>query len=101
MQSASRSSLVPQVIRLAVPLGLVLLAAALLLSTRKLEAHNRQPVALPTAPIVRYSPVAVVPSECSARIAAARAPLEYTLARGETLATGRLGLGLSGEAARQ
>lgn len=101
MQSASRSSLVPQVIRLAVPLGLVLLAAALLLSTRKLEAHNRQPVALTTAPIVRYSPVAVVPSECSARIAAARVPLEYTLARGETLASVLRGLGFSGEEARQ
>jgi len=101
MQSASRSSLVPRVIRLAVPLGLVFLAAALLLSTRKLEAHNRQPRALASGPVVRYSPLAVLPSECSARIAAARVPVEYTLARGQTLARVLLGLGFSGEEARQ
>jgi murein DD-endopeptidase MepM/ murein hydrolase activator NlpD len=101
MQSAGRSSLVPQLIRLAVPLGLVLLAAALLLSTRKLEARNRQPLALAVGPIVRYSPLAVLPSECSARIATARVPVEYTLARGETLARVLRGLGFSGEEARQ
>jgi murein DD-endopeptidase MepM/ murein hydrolase activator NlpD len=101
MQSASRSSLVPRLIRLAVPLGLIALAAALLLSTRKLEAHNRQPLALAIGPIVRYSPLAVLPSECSARIAAARVPVEHTLSRGETLAQVLLGLGFSGEEARQ
>jgi murein DD-endopeptidase MepM/ murein hydrolase activator NlpD len=101
MQSASRSSLVPRLIRLAVPLGLVSLAAALLLSTRELEAHNRQPLALSIGPIVRYSPLAVLPSECSARIAAARVPVEHTLARGETLARVLLGLGFSGEEAHQ
>src|SRR5260370_591643 len=37
MQSASSSSLVPRLIRLAVPLGLAALAAALLLSTRALD----------------------------------------------------------------
>src|SRR5579862_2436934 len=101
MQSASRSSLVPQLIRLAVPLGLIALAAALLLSTRKLEAHNRQPLALTIGPIVRYSPLAVLPSECSARIATARVPVEHTLSRGETLAKLLLGLGFSGEETRQ
>jgi murein DD-endopeptidase MepM/ murein hydrolase activator NlpD len=101
MQSASRSSLVPRLIRLAVPLGLIALAAALLLSTRKLEAHNRQPLALAIGPIVRYSPLAVLPSECSARIAVARVPVEHTLSRGETLAKVLLGLGFSGEEARQ
>jgi murein DD-endopeptidase MepM/ murein hydrolase activator NlpD len=101
MQSASRSSLVPRLIRLAVPLGLIALAAALLLSTRKLEAHNRQPLALAIGPIVRYSPLAVLPSECSARIAAARVPVEHTLSRGETLGKVLLGLGFSGEEARQ
>lgn len=101
MQSASRSTLVPQLIRLAVPLGLIALAAALLLSTRKLEAHNRQPLAAAIGPIVRYSPLAVLPSECSARIAAVRVPVEHTLSRGETLAKVLLGLGFSGEEARQ
>src|ERR1700732_1153268 len=101
MQSASRSSLVPRLIRLAVPLGLIALAAALLLSTRKLEAHNRQPPAPAIGPIVRYSPLAVLPSECSARIAAARVPVEHTLSRGETLGKVLLGLGFSGEEARQ
>jgi murein DD-endopeptidase MepM/ murein hydrolase activator NlpD len=101
MQSASRSSVVPQLIRLAVPLGLVALAAALLLSTRKLEAHNRQPLALAIGPIVRYSPLAVLPSECSARIATARVPVERTLSRGETLAKLLLGLGFSAEETRQ
>jgi murein DD-endopeptidase MepM/ murein hydrolase activator NlpD len=101
MQSASRSSLVPRLIRLAVPLGLIALAAALLLSTRKLEAHNRQPPALAIGPIVRYSPLAVLPSECSARIAAARVPVDYTLSRGETLAKVLLGVGFNGEEVRQ
>jgi murein DD-endopeptidase MepM/ murein hydrolase activator NlpD len=101
MQSAERFSLGPQFIRLAVPLGLVFLAAALSLSTRELEAHNRNPLAVEVGPIVRYSALAVLPSDCTARIAAARVPVEYTLARGESLAQVLRRLGLSGDDTRQ
>jgi murein DD-endopeptidase MepM/ murein hydrolase activator NlpD len=101
MQSVERFSLGPRFIRLAVPLGLVFLAAALSLSTRHLEAHNRNPLALEVGPIVRYSALAVLPSECSARIAAARVPVEYTLARGESLAQVLRRLGFSGADTRQ
>jgi murein DD-endopeptidase MepM/ murein hydrolase activator NlpD len=101
MQSAERFYLGPLFIRLAVPLGLVFLAAALSLSTREIEAHNRHPLVLEVGPIVRYSALAVLPSECTARIAAARVPVEYTLARGETLAQVLRRLGLSGDDTRQ
>jgi murein DD-endopeptidase MepM/ murein hydrolase activator NlpD len=101
MQSAERFSLGPRLIRLAVPLGLVFLATALVLSTRKLEAHNHSPLALETGPIGRYSPLAVLPSACSARIAEARVPVEYSLARGETLGQVLRRLGFSGDDARQ
>jgi murein DD-endopeptidase MepM/ murein hydrolase activator NlpD len=101
MQSAERFFLGPLFIRLAVPLGLVFLAAALSLSTRELEAHNRNPLALEVGPIVRYSALAVLPSECTARIAAARVPVEYTLSRGETLAQVLRRLGLGGDDTRQ
>jgi murein DD-endopeptidase MepM/ murein hydrolase activator NlpD len=96
MQSVERYSLGPSLIRLAVPLGLVCLAAALLLSTRQLEARNRSQHGLlvEIGPIARYSPRAVLPTECSSRLGEARVPVEYTLRRGETLAQvlGRLGL---------
>jgi len=101
MQSAVRFSLGPFVIRMAVPLGLIFLATALLLSTRQLEAHNRNPLVLESGPMVRYSALAVLPSECSARIAEARVPVEYTLARGETLARVLRRLGVGGDDALQ
>ncbi|MBV8201247.1 MAG: peptidoglycan DD-metalloendopeptidase family protein [Acidobacteria bacterium] len=101
MQSAERFSLGPRLIRLAVPLGLAFLAAALILSTRKLEAHDRGPLALESGPIDRYSPLAVLPSACSARLAAARVAVEYSLARGETLGQVLRRLGMSGDDARQ
>jgi murein DD-endopeptidase MepM/ murein hydrolase activator NlpD len=101
MQSAERFRLGPPLIRLAVPLGLVFLAAALVLSTRSLEAHNHNRLALETGPIGRYSPLAVLPSACSSGIAAARVPVEYSLARGETLGQVLRRLGFSGEDARQ
>ncbi|HYL05246.1 MAG TPA: peptidoglycan DD-metalloendopeptidase family protein [Thermoanaerobaculia bacterium] len=101
MQSAERFSLGPRLIRLAVPLGLVSLAAALVLSTRQLAAHDHNQLTLETGPIGRYSPLAVLPSACSARIAAVRVPAEYTLARGETLGQVLRRLGLSSDDARQ
>jgi murein DD-endopeptidase MepM/ murein hydrolase activator NlpD len=100
MQPAERFSAGPQLIRLAVPLGLAFLAAALSLSTRKLEAHNRNPLTLEIGPVVRYSARAVLPSECSARLGEVRVPVDYTLRRGETLAQVLRRLGLSGEEAR-
>jgi murein DD-endopeptidase MepM/ murein hydrolase activator NlpD len=99
MQSAERFSVGPQLIRLAVPLGLAFLAAALSLSTRKLEAHNRTTLTPEIGPVVRYSARAVLPSECSARLGEARVPVQYTLRRGETLAQVLRRLGLSGEEA--
>ncbi len=101
MQSAERSWLGPQCLRLAVPLGLVCLAAALFTSTRSLEFHNRGALAVETGPLVRYSAFAVLPSACSARLASARVPVEYTLTRGETLSQVLRRLGFSGEEARQ
>jgi murein DD-endopeptidase MepM/ murein hydrolase activator NlpD len=101
MQSVESFSLGPRLIRLAVPLGLVSLAAALVLSTRQLAAHDHSPLALETGPIARYSRLAVLPSACSARIAAVRVPAEYTLAHGETLGQVLRRLGLSSDDARQ
>jgi murein DD-endopeptidase MepM/ murein hydrolase activator NlpD len=100
MQSAERFSVGPRFIRLAVPLGLVSLAAALALSTHKLEAHNHNPLALEIGPMVRFSARAVLPSECSARLGEARVPVEYALRRGETFAQVLRRLGVEGEQAR-
>jgi murein DD-endopeptidase MepM/ murein hydrolase activator NlpD len=103
MQS-QRFSLAPQFIRLAVPLGLLLLAAALLLSTHQLEAgmHGRRSQ-LPAeiGPLTRYSPHTSLPSECSAHIAEARLPVQYTLRHGETIGQVLRRLGLSGAEAHR
>jgi len=101
MQSAEGFSLGPRLIRVAVPLGLVSLAAALVLSTRQLAAHTHNQLALESGPIGRYSPLAVLPSACSARLAAVRVPADYTLERGETLGQVLRRLGLSSDEARQ
>jgi murein DD-endopeptidase MepM/ murein hydrolase activator NlpD len=102
MHSVEPYSLGPRLIRLAVPLGLVFLAAALVLSTRSLEAHNRSQHGLLVSigPVVRYSPRAVLPTECSARLAEARVPVASTLRHGETLAQVLKRLGLNGVDAR-
>jgi murein DD-endopeptidase MepM/ murein hydrolase activator NlpD len=84
-------------IRLAVPLGSLCLAASLLLATRSLEATSRS--RLPTGPIVRFSPRNTLPSDCSARLGQARVPVEYTLRRGETLSGVLRRLGMNGEEA--
>jgi hypothetical protein len=101
MQPAVGFSLGPYFLRLAVPLGLLCLGAALGLSTRSLEAHNHAALAVETGPLVRYSALAVLPSPCSARLAAAQVPVEHALARGETFAQLLRRLGFSGEEARR
>src|ERR1700724_3858096 len=102
MQSVEPHSLGPRLIRLAVPLGLVFLAASLVLSTRSLEAHNstQHGLIVDIGPVARYSPRAVLPTECSARLAEARVPVASSLRRGETLAQVLKRLGLNGVDAR-
>lgn len=87
----------PRLLRLAVPVTLLAAAAALALATRSLEAHAHagNPLARTVEPIVRYSPRAVLPTECSARLGLARVPIDYTLQRGETLAQVLRRLGMS------
>lgn len=87
----------PRLLRLAVPVTLLAAAAALALTTRSLEAHARagSRQARPVEPIVRYSPRAVLPTECSARLGEARVPVDFTLRRGETLAQVLRRLGMS------
>ena len=82
----------PNVLRWLLPLGLGLLAAALLLTTRDLEAYNRSPFPLP--PVARFNARITLPNETSRWIDQARIPVELTLLRGETVADvfGKLGL---------
>jgi murein DD-endopeptidase MepM/ murein hydrolase activator NlpD len=77
------------------------MAGALSLSTSHLEARTRSELAASVGPIQHYSPRAVLPSDCTALLAAARIPVTYTLRSGETLAQVLHRLGLSGEEARQ
>ena len=87
-----RLHLGPNVLRWLLPLGLILLAAGLFLTTRDLEAYNRSPFPLP--PTSRFNARITLPDETSRWIEQARVPVEYTLLRGETVAEvfGKLGL---------
>jgi len=98
MQS-TRAKLVPHLLRLALPLGLTLLALGLFLSTQTLEAFNRSP--FPLAPTQRFSRRAALPTESTARLDQARVPVEFTLLRGETVNQVFAKLGLQGAAAHE
>ncbi|HXO22717.1 MAG TPA: peptidoglycan DD-metalloendopeptidase family protein [Thermoanaerobaculia bacterium] len=94
-----RVHLGPRLLRLLLPLGLLILAAGILLTTRRLEAYNRSPYPLP--PISRFSLRGTLPTETSALLDRARIPLEFTLLRGETAAQVFAKLGLQGAEVRQ
>jgi murein DD-endopeptidase MepM/ murein hydrolase activator NlpD len=98
-----RSVLGPRLLRLAVPVALLGLAALLSLATLSLESHTAagNSLARTVAPIVRYSSRAVLPTECSARLGEARVPVDFTLQRGETLTQVLSRLGLSAAATHQ
>jgi murein DD-endopeptidase MepM/ murein hydrolase activator NlpD len=86
-------------VRLGLPLGLILLAVGLSLSTRDLEAYNQSPYPLPPTP--RFHQRIALPTEASGLIDQARIPVELTLLRGETVADVFEKLGLGGVEARQ
>jgi murein DD-endopeptidase MepM/ murein hydrolase activator NlpD len=96
MQS-TRVKLAPHLLRLALPLGLILLALGLVLTTQTLEAFNRSPYPLPLSP--RFTPRSTLPTEATAWLRQARLPVQYTLLRGETVAQVFQKLGLQGSEA--
>jgi murein DD-endopeptidase MepM/ murein hydrolase activator NlpD len=98
MQS-KRVHLGPYILRLALPLGLGLLAAGLFFTTRNLEAYNQSPYPLP--PTLRFNERAALPTETSGLIAQARIPVEFKLLRGETVTQVFQKLGLEGQEVRQ
>jgi len=97
MQSR-RVKLAPHVLRLALPLGLILVALGLFLTTQTLEAFNRSPFPLPPAP--RFSAQITLPTESTARLGQARLPVELTVLRGETVGRVFEKLGLKGDEIR-
>jgi murein DD-endopeptidase MepM/ murein hydrolase activator NlpD len=98
MQS-TRVKLAPHFVRLALPLGLVVLAGGLFLSTHSLEAFNKSP--FPLTPIPRFNERIALPTEATARLSQARVPVEAQLLRGETVTEVFEKLGLQGPAARE
>jgi len=98
MQS-TRVKLVPHILRLALPLGLALVAFGLFLSTQNLQAFNRSP--FPLAPTPRYSARMTLPTEATALLDQARLPVEFTLLRGETVNQVFEKLGLRGAEIRE
>lgn len=98
MQS-TRVSFAPHVLRLALPLGLSLLAVGLFLTTQSLEAYNKSPFPLPPTP--RFSERIILPTEATARLGEARVPMEFTLLRGETVNDMFERLGLQGDEVRK
>jgi murein DD-endopeptidase MepM/ murein hydrolase activator NlpD len=98
MQSR-RVSFAPHILRLALPLGLSLLAVGLFFTTQSLEAYNKSPYPLP--PNLRFSERTILPTEATSRIAEARVPVEFTLLRGETVDDMFIKLGLQGTAVRE
>jgi murein DD-endopeptidase MepM/ murein hydrolase activator NlpD len=95
----SKVQLGPYLLRLILPLGLLLLAAGLLASTRRLEAYNRS--LYPLSPTPRFHLHATLPNAVSRRVESARIPVELTLRRGETATQVFAQLGLAGVAARE
>ncbi|HWM89338.1 MAG TPA: peptidoglycan DD-metalloendopeptidase family protein [Thermoanaerobaculia bacterium] len=94
-----RVKLAPHFVRLALPLGLILLGVGLFLTTRDLEAYNQSPYPLP--PTLRYHQRIALPTEASGLIDQARIPVEFKLMRGETVADVFEKLGLDRVEARQ
>jgi murein DD-endopeptidase MepM/ murein hydrolase activator NlpD len=95
----SRVQLGPYLLRLILPLGLLLLGAGLLISTRRLDAYNRS--IFPLAPTSHFNLHATLPDEASRRVEEARIPVELTLRRGETATQIFEKLGLAGAEARE
>jgi murein DD-endopeptidase MepM/ murein hydrolase activator NlpD len=95
----SRVQLGPYLLRIVLPLGLVLLAAGLYSSIRHLDAYNRSPYPLASAP--RFTPRAALPTPASRILDQARIPVELTLKRGETATQLFEHLGLAGAEARE
>jgi murein DD-endopeptidase MepM/ murein hydrolase activator NlpD len=91
MQS-TRASLAPHILRLVLPLGLLLVALGLFLTTHTLEAFNQSPFPLTPAP--RFSERVTLPTESTARLDQVRVPVELTIRRGETVADVFAKLGL-------
>jgi murein DD-endopeptidase MepM/ murein hydrolase activator NlpD len=91
MQS-TRASLAPHILRLVLPLGLLLVALGLFLTTHTLEAFNQSPFPLTPAP--RFSERVILPTESTARLDQVRVPVEQTIRRGETVADVFAKLGL-------
>lgn len=93
-----RVKLAPQFLRLALPLGLILLAVALSLSTQSLEAFSASPYPLLSTP--RFNERVTLPTEATNLIDQARIPVEFRLMRGETVTQVFQKLGLQGTEAR-
>jgi murein DD-endopeptidase MepM/ murein hydrolase activator NlpD len=98
MQS-TRVKLAPHVFRLALPLGLTLLATGLFLSTQSLEAFYKSP--FPLTPVPRFNERIALPTEATAHLDQARVPVEAKLLRGETVTEVFQKLGLQGAEARK
>ncbi|HYU34523.1 MAG TPA: peptidoglycan DD-metalloendopeptidase family protein [Thermoanaerobaculia bacterium] len=98
MQS-TRVKLAPHFFRLALPLGLILLAVGLFLSTHSLEAYYKSPFPLALSP--RFNERITLPTEATARLDQARVPVEDQLRRGETVTAVFEKLGLHGADARE
>jgi murein DD-endopeptidase MepM/ murein hydrolase activator NlpD len=98
MQS-TRVQLGPHLLRLALPLGLALLAVGLFVTTQNLEAYNESPY--PLAPRPRFSQRTTLPTPTSSLIGQARIPVEFKLLRGETASEVFEKLGLEGAEVRQ
>ncbi len=94
-----RVQLGPNVLRWLLPLGLGLLAAGLVLTTRELQAYSRSPFPLPPTP--RFNARVTLPNETSRWIDHARVPVEFKLLRGETAADVFAKLGLAGVELRE
>ena len=89
-----RVHLGPNILRWLLPLGLGLLAAGLVLTTRDLQAYSHSPFPLP--PTSRFNARITLPDATSRWIDHARVPVEFKLLRGETAADVFAKLGLAG-----
>lgn len=94
-----RVTLAPHFLRLALPLGLILLGVALFFTTRNLEAYNQSPYPLTAS--IRCNQRTILPTEATGLIDQARIPVEFRLMRGETVTDVFQKLGLEGSEARQ
>jgi murein DD-endopeptidase MepM/ murein hydrolase activator NlpD len=95
----SRVQFGPYLLRIILPLGLALLAAGLLSSTRRLDVFNRSPYPLAATP--RFNPRATLPTSTTPLVDQARIPVQLTLRRGDTATQVFEKLGLAGLAARE